>query len=253
MKSTAEHPLAFFDWYLENEINKDLKEFYVNITEELYFNHVDKIDEQNHCIKVLNIYHVEANSEYITFSFEGSIKGKLDLEIKRTKKFIELGFQKHFSDKKAVKAYADFLRLKLSSSFNKSICQEFTFLNSYFEQLNILINQYSKTPTNSSPIILSFYFDMLFVNSIEHVKSSFIGNVTLQKKGYTYLQNHNYHIKEEMVEDNGKTPVFVTDVIKKEDFLERLLNFENTSIYIAIENEVSSKKKKQDKTIYIQK
>ena len=47
MKSTAEHPLAFFDWYLENELNNDLKEFYINITEELYFNYTDQIDKVN--------------------------------------------------------------------------------------------------------------------------------------------------------------------------------------------------------------
>ena len=28
MKSTEEHPLAFFDWYLEIEISKYLKKFY---------------------------------------------------------------------------------------------------------------------------------------------------------------------------------------------------------------------------------
>ena len=37
---------------MENEINKDLKAFYINITEELYFNNVDKIDKINHTIEV---------------------------------------------------------------------------------------------------------------------------------------------------------------------------------------------------------
>ncbi len=253
MKSTEEHPLAFFDWYFENEINKDLKEFYKHITEELYFNNVDKIDDVSQTIKVRNILHDEVDSEFITYSFQGLIKSKLNKEISETKKLIELGFQKRFSNIDTVNAYADFLRIKLSSSFNKSICKEFTFLTSYLEQLNSLIDQYSNTITNPSFNVLSFYFDMLFVNSIEHVKNSFIGNATLLKNGYVYLQNQNYHIKEEMVEDNGTTPVFVTDIIKKEDFLERLLNIENTSIYTAIENEISLIEKKQDKTIYLQK
>ncbi|MCH3883471.1 hypothetical protein [Tenacibaculum aquimarinum] len=94
---------------------------------------------------------------------------------------------------------------------------------------------------------------MLYNNSIEDVKASFIRNSTLQKNGYSYLQNQDYHIKEEMVVDNGTMPVFVTDIISRKDFLERLLNIENTSIYRAIENEISLTEKKQDKTIYLQK
>tara|TARA_R110002049_G_scaffold93391_3_gene230915 strand:- start:21035 stop:21919 length:885 start_codon:yes stop_codon:yes gene_type:complete len=101
--------------------------------------------------------------------------------------------------------------------------------------------------------ILSFYFDMLFVNSIEHVKNSFIGNSTLQKNGYSYLQEYKYYIKEEMVEDDGTMPVFVTDIIKREEFLERLLSFENTSIYILLETEITSKLKIEDKTVFLQK
>ena len=149
-RSTAEHPLAFFDWYLENEIQKDLKVFYINITEELYYNNTDEIDKVNHVVKVLNIHQDEVKSAYITFSFEGYIKPKLGKEIKLTKEFIELGFQKRFSDKKEVKAYADFLRIKLNSLFSNEACKEFIFLPSYFDQLDNLINQYSKQSTNYS-------------------------------------------------------------------------------------------------------
>lgn len=103
----------------------------------------------------------------------------------------------------------------------------------------------------SSNSTLSFYFDMLFVNSIEHVKASFIGNSTLQKNGYSYLQEYKYYMKEEMVEDNGTMPVFVADIIKREEFLERLLNFENSSIYKTIESKISTKKTEQDKATYL--
>lgn len=103
----------------------------------------------------------------------------------------------------------------------------------------------------SSSTVLSFYFDMLFVNSIDAVKSSFIGNSTLQKNGYSYLQEYKYYIKEEMVEDNDTMPVFVTDIIKKEEFLERLLNFENTSIYKTIESEISALSNLGDKKEYL--
>jgi len=151
MRSTAQHPLAFFDWYLEDEISKDLKKFYFDITEELHFNNVDEIDELNHIVKVLNIHELGGvKSEYITFSFEGKIKSKLVKEVKLTKGFIELGFQERFSDKKEVKAYADFLRIKLSSFFSKKTYKEFSFLHSYFEQFNDLVNQYSKQSTNYS-------------------------------------------------------------------------------------------------------
>jgi len=105
-------------------------------------------------------------------------------------------------------------------------------------------------PSNS---VLSFYFDMLFVNSIQEVKDSFIGNSTLRGNGYSYLQDHNYYIKEDMVEDDGTMPIFVTDIIKKEEFLKRLLSFENTSIYKNIENEFSVVETKQDKITYIHK
>lgn len=151
MKSTAELPLAFFDWYLEDEIGKDLKEFYVHIIEELHFNKADEVDKVNHIVRVLNIHQLgDVKSEYITFTFEGSIKSKLKQEIKLTKELIELGFQNRFSDKKEVKSYADFLRIKLSSFFSNEACKEFSFLPSYFEQLDNLINQYSKQSTNYS-------------------------------------------------------------------------------------------------------
>lgn len=254
MRSTAEHPLAFFDWYLEDEISKDLEKFYFDITEKLHFNNVDEIDKLNHIVKVLNIHELGGvKSEHITFSFEGKIKSKLVKEVKLTKGFIELGFQERFSDKKEVKAYADFLRIKLSSFFSKKTYKEFSFLHSYFEQLDSLINQYSKQVTNYSSTSLPFYFDMLFVNSIQSVSNSFIGNATLQENGYTYLQEHKYYIKDEMVEDDGTMPVFVTDIITREDFLERLMHFENASIYKKIENEVSTKQIKQDKATYLEK
>ena len=156
MKSTVEHPFAFFDTYFEKEIHNDLKEFYQNITEELYFNHVDNIDRVKHTIKVLNLYHQdEIKSDYITFSFEGAIKSKLTSEIKHSKNFIEQGFEKRFSDKKEVKAYANFLRIKLNFLSENKVFNEFSFLTTYFEEFYILINRYSKE-TKSYQFIPSF-------------------------------------------------------------------------------------------------
>lgn len=254
MKSTTEFPFAFFNWYLENEIFKDLKEFYIDITEQLYYGNIDKIDKGNHSIKVLDIHHLtEGKSKYITFSFEGFIKLKLKKEIKLTRELIELGFQERFSDKKEVKAYADFLRIKLSSFSSYKAFKEFSFFPSYFSEIESLVNHYSKKSINYSSELLSFYFDMLFVNNIKFVKGSFIGNSTLEENGYSYYKDHDYYLKDEMIEDSGTMPVFVTDIISREQFLKYLLNFENTSIYKSIEAEISVKETKDEKTAYLEK
>ncbi len=93
---------------------------------------------------------------------------------------------------------------------------------------------------NSNNQILSFYFDLLFVNSIESLKASFVGNSTLRNRGYEFIPVYDYYMKDEMVEDNGATPIFVTDIIKREDFLNRILVFEKTSILEKIEDKISA-------------
>jgi hypothetical protein len=79
---------------------------------------------------------------------------------------------------------------------------------------------------------------------------SYLGNSTLQKFGYSYINEHKYYLKEKMVEDNGVMPIFVIDIIKEDDFINRLLDFENSLIYGSIENEISSLDKK-DKIAFI--
>lgn len=102
----------------------------------------------------------------------------------------------------------------------------------------------------SSSTVLSFYFDMLFVNSIDTVKSSFIGNQTLIKNGYSYIPEYEQYEKEQLFED-GVSPVFVSDYIEREQFFERLLNFENTSIYKNIEAEILESLDEQEKATYL--
>lgn len=144
MKSTAENPFAFLEWYFEKQIEKDLKEFYINITEELYFNNVDEVDKTTHSVKVLNIHHKdEIDSEYLTFTFESSIKSKLNAEIQNTINLIEQEFQKRFSDKKEVKAYADFLRIKIRHIESFKTIKEFSFLEKYLAQIKDTVNRYS--------------------------------------------------------------------------------------------------------------
>ena len=145
MKSTAEYPFLFLDNYFENQIQKDLKEFYTNITEELYFNNIEEIDKVRHIIKVPNLHHKEeTQANYITFSFEGTIKTKLRTEINITKRFIESEFQKRFADKKETTGYADFLRIKLKQYYTDRNIEEFPFLTKYFDEITSLIDQYSK-------------------------------------------------------------------------------------------------------------
>lgn len=104
--------------------------------------------------------------------------------------------------------------------------------------------QYSNT-------VLSFYFDMLFVNDIQFVKNSFIGNSRLQENGYSYIQEYDYYLKDRMVEDNGSKPIFVTEIISRKDFLAYLLNFENILIYRTIETEIFKLDNLVDKKEYL--
>lgn len=94
---------------------------------------------------------------------------------------------------------------------------------------------------------------MLFIESIQSVRNSFIGNATLKKNGYSYLQNQHCLIKDEMVEDNGSQLIFITDIIEEKDFLDRLLEFENISIYKTIESNFSSSLNDINNNTYLSK
>lgn len=213
MKSTAEHPFLFFDDYFENQIQKDLKEFYSNITEELYFNNIEEIDKVRHIIKVPNIHHKEeVKADYITFSFEGSIKSKLNREINITKNFIESEFQKRFADKKEIVGYADFLRIKLKQVLNKSSL-EFNFLIEYFEQINNLINHFS---VNNNVV-----FDSGNTNNQTDVNSSFSVKSNVKKSIFSDL----YMIADEY-------GVIDYEKINEDDFIKTLTDNSNDNSFI---------------------
>ncbi|EDP96740.1 DUF6617 family protein [Kordia algicida OT-1] len=95
--------------------------------------------------------------------------------------------------------------------------------------------------------LLSFYYDLLFTYGIASIRDSFIGNETIKNKGYSFIQEHDYHMKDEMVEDDDLMPTFVTDIIKREDFLNRLMQFENSSINSELETQLNSKGLKKEK------
>lgn len=144
MKSTAESPFGFLEWYLRKQIDLDLKEFYINITEETYYNEVKDIDEETHKIKVLNTIHRdEIDSEYLTYTFEGFIRHKLIPEIEYIVRLLEFEFQKRFSDKKELMGYADFLRIKIKHIQSQPSFKHFPFLKTYTTKIEDTINRYS--------------------------------------------------------------------------------------------------------------
>jgi len=103
-----------------------------------------RLIRKSHKVRVLNISHKDnIDSEYLTFSFEGSIKRKLNNETQNSINFLEQEFQKRFSDKKEVKAYADFLRIKIKHIESFNAFKEFHFLNDYLSQIKDTINRYS--------------------------------------------------------------------------------------------------------------
>ncbi len=140
MQSTQEHPFKFFDWYLKEEIKKDLDNFYSNaISEEL---NIYSINKEKHIIEILNS---ESQVEY--YSFENSIKNKINSQVQKTKDFIELGFEKRFSNKKEVKGYAEFLKAKINQFLYFKNIKEFSFLENSLKEISQFIDYYLK-PAN---------------------------------------------------------------------------------------------------------
>ncbi|MEZ4801514.1 MAG: hypothetical protein R2797_01985 [Gelidibacter sp.] len=103
----------------------------------------------------------------------------------------------------------------------------------------------------SSKHTLSFYFDMLFVNSIEQVTQSFVGNPNFYEQGYSYVQQFDYYIKDVMVEEDDIMPIFETDIIERKDFLEWLLNIENIKFYKRLNEDLSFLSDNKDKSDYL--
>ncbi len=150
MQSTQDFPFGYFEKYLDKTIFKDLELFYSSYENEDFAHRIKKINKSEHTVKYYLDSYEEEKSKYGVFSFEKRIIQKFKEELLITKRFIELGFQNRFSDKKEVKAYADFLRIKISNVFNNKASKEFPFLLLYYQQLDSLIDQYSKQSTNYS-------------------------------------------------------------------------------------------------------
>ncbi len=146
MKTNTDiHPFNSFEWFLDEQIYKELRKFDDAdlASKELYglIKHIDK--------EKLQIT-FDSYDGICTYNFETDIKSQLKPKILNTIEIIEAGFEKRFKDKKEVKAYANFLRIKLDTLSKKDTVAKFSFLNTYIEQFQTLINQYSQQSINYS-------------------------------------------------------------------------------------------------------
>lgn len=152
MKSTIDNPLAYFDNYLDKAIALEWNNYSNGIIENLFHSPYDELDNIN---KTLKVYNVETDN-YNLYFFERHIEFKINEEIQKSKQFIELGFQKRFSNRNEVKAYAEFLRIKVQTLLNLKAFLDFPFLISKFNGIIKLINNYSKENVINSNNVMSF-------------------------------------------------------------------------------------------------
>ena len=138
MKSTLENPLSFFDYYFDNGINKDVVDY--KQTMEAVDNHISELSSEKTPLE----YRYSSEPASYTMSLEEWISSAIKNEVKLSKEFIEQGFEKRFSNKKEVRAYADFLRLKCNELKNRKEYNVYPFLSSILERFLEQINQYSK-------------------------------------------------------------------------------------------------------------
>ncbi|MCB0745239.1 MAG: hypothetical protein KDC67_15125 [Ignavibacteriae bacterium] len=143
MKSTIDFPIKYFENYLDKEIFKDLTAFYSSFENEFFGHRIKRIDKNLHLVEYYKDSYNNDEKEYTTASFESQIIGKLKNEKSLTEEFIELGFQKRFSNKAEMMGYAKFLYLKLDSLEDLRAIKEFNFLNSLIQDLRETIRKYS--------------------------------------------------------------------------------------------------------------
>ncbi|MFL0170182.1 hypothetical protein [Tenacibaculum maritimum] len=157
MKSTLANPFIFFDEYLEKGVYDDLKNFYDLKDDFLVQDGLITVefDKQNHIITFINNGMVDKLPDTYIKDFKSILKSKLDKETSITIQFIEQGFEKRFSDKKEVKAYQNFLNIKINTLSEKKAFNEFPLLQTHINKLTTIINKYT-THTNNYQFIPSF-------------------------------------------------------------------------------------------------
>ncbi|MBU2949702.1 hypothetical protein KO493_03210 [Tamlana agarivorans] len=146
MKSTTENPLAFIEWYLTKQIYVDLDDFHSQKTNFLVQDgliKIEKNDIENHIIYFKNIAGVDGLEDNFQNNFKNILKRTLDPEVEQSLFFVESGFQKIFSVKKEVKAYAELIRIKIRYIESLSAVKKFYFISDYLTKIKDTVDRYS--------------------------------------------------------------------------------------------------------------
>lgn len=81
--------------------------------------------------------------------------------------------------------------------------------------------------------ILQFYHDLVFHNGIEVLFASFIKNPDLIANGFEYLQEYDYYIKDEMINDSEDAKFEIT-IINRDKFFENSIIKQTFILYQGI-------------------
>ena len=163
MESSLDYPFAFFDYYLKKPIYTDWKNYSSGIIQNVFDTPLDEIDNEKKILKVFNA----STNDFDLYSFENHLKVKFDEEVQKSKHFIELGFQKIYSNKDEIGAYAEFLKIKIQALQNLKAFKDFQFLTSIINEFTDLVNLYSKKRSTYN----SFYSFNLLVEDGEVQKN----------------------------------------------------------------------------------
>src|SRR5690606_23130010 len=113
------------------------------------------------------------------------------------------------------------------------------------------INHFLDIEPESVENLLFFYQNLLFIDGLKSLRQKFNNNEMLINKGYSFLKEYDYYIKDEMVEDNGTMPSFVTSIIKRDNFCSRLLVLENINVFKDLDSKINSITSEKKKTEFL--
>jgi hypothetical protein len=139
MQSTKENPLAFFTVYFELGIDNAVINYQTEKSQ--IQDHVNSLSEQHIPDDIRTLPFKE--DEHTTF--EEYILINTKPEIKKSKEFIEQGFERRFSQEKEINAYSSFLRKKLNLLCKLPKFKEYPFLSKIIKEFNDFINDFADT------------------------------------------------------------------------------------------------------------
>ena len=128
---THNFPLSFIETYLKKDIKNDLKQFYAQFENEDFGERIKSIDREKHIVQFMKDEYALGESDFEEVTFEQSIKAKLDKELIKAKRLIELGFKNCFIDNKDANRYGDFLMIQLGVLKKISTARDFPILNNF--------------------------------------------------------------------------------------------------------------------------